>query len=556
MTDLETLTAAVQAWIEIDPDLDNRHELRGLVELASSDDDARVELSDRFNGRLAFGTSGIRGPLGGGPNRMNRVVLRRMVAGIMAVVGPGQRILIGRDARSKSDLLARDAAEVVAAYGGHALLLPGHGPTPFVSFGVPHLGADLGLMVTASHNPPVDNGCKVFLSDGAQLRAPLDGQIESAIEEIEPFGPDIAVQVEGGSITQLGDDVATAYRSAIAGTFGSAGPMNVAYTPLHGVGAETLLAVFDQAGMAPPTVELTQHHPDPLFPTVAFPNPEEDGALDLVTDLAQRIRADLVVANDPDADRLSVTVPVGGGWRTLTGDEVGALLADHLLSRTSLENGVVVSTVVCSDLVNRIAQAAGAEAQQTLTGFKWIAGAAFAEPERFVFCYEESLGYAVSPLVHDKDGISAALVFVNMAAELEARGATVLGRLAELAVEHGLHTTHAVSVRFDGPGAVAKAGAVVQDLRDNLPQEIAGRQVLSSFDFAPGETLPPTNLLRFDLEGNVRLMLRPSGTEAKTKLYFEKVQPVASTDQVAQARLDALDELRTLADILAAQLTS
>ncbi len=541
------------AWLAADPDPTTRTELEALV--AAGDDEA---LADRFGTRLAFGTAGIRGSQGAGPNRMNRVTVRRMVAGVASHLGPGTTVVVAHDARHNSDVFARDAAAVLSAAGIRAVLIDGHVPTPVLGFAVPHVAADLGLMVTASHNPPADNGCKVFLADGAQLRAPVDAEIEARIEAAALPPRDLPPPTGTGAIELVDRSVMVgAYVDAIVAAvpIDAGAAVRIAYTPLHGVGRDVLEEAFTAAGLAAPATVDSQADPDPDFPTVSFPNPEEPGAMDAVIELAQTTGAHIAVANDPDADRLAVAVPLAdGSWRALTGDEVGALVLDATLAASSGPDRKVVSTVVCSSLVGTMARAAGLHHAETLTGFKWIMAEAYADPSlRPILAYEESLGYAATPVVRDKDGISAAMWFVELTGALLQRGVTPADRLDELAVQHGLHVTRAASVRFDGPTAVAEAGAAVDRLRSTPPREVAGRAVAEVFDYAPGGVLPPTNLLRLRLEGGVRVLVRPSGTEPKTKLYLEQVVPVDEVAAVEPARhvaWAALDEVMAAMEAL------
>lgn len=533
------LERLIQEWLEADPDPVTRAEVEALV---AADDAA--ELEDRFGQRIVFGTAGIRGARGAGPNRMNRVVIRRMAAGVAAHLGPDTTVVIGYDARHQSDVFAADAAAVLASHGIEAKVLPTETPTPVLAFAVRDLGADLGLMVTASHNPPGDNGCKVFLADGAQLRAPFDEAIDRLIASA-PLPPRLLTPADG-LVVELDGAVIDRYVAAMAATVPTiADPPPTAYTPLHGVGWAVLRRVFADAGLAEPAVVAEQLAPDPDFPTVAFPNPEEPGAMDGLLAVAQSSGAAIAIANDPDADRLCIALPdAQGGWRVLTGDELGVLLADHMLSVTAGDDRKVVSTVVCSSMVSKVARAAGAVHAETLTGFKWIMAEAYADPTRRpVFAYEESLGYALTESVRDKDGISAALRFIELTAALRARGVTPLDRLAELSVEHGVHATRSFSIRFDGPGAVTRAADAVERLRADPPSELAGRAVQSIADYIEGDPLPPTNLLRFDLEGGLRMLVRPSGTEPKTKVYLELVVPCAAAADVWPVHAEALAEL-------------
>lgn len=530
-----------------DPDPDTRAELAGLVaRSAAGDDEAASDLVQRFSGRLEFGTAGLRGPLGAGPMRMNTLVVRQATAGLihhlerrLGVERP--RVAVGYDARHKSDVFAREVAGVVVAEGGEAQLLPGPTPTPVLAFTVRRLAADAGVAVTASHNPPADNGYKVYLGDGAQIVPPTDMQIASAIEEAA------ATRIEPADHgwQKLGVDAIEAYIDMAVGVVEGGGPraLNVVYTPMHGVGAAVATRAITRAGFPAPDVVAAQAEPDADFPTVAFPNPEEPGALDLALADARRLSADLILANDPDADRLAVAAPdphAGGAWRALTGNEVGALLADHLLERGDGADRLVVTTIVSSRLLSRMAAAAGATYAETLTGFKWIMRAALDRPDlRFVFGYEEALGYGVTDEVRDKDGITAALVFSELAARLKADGRSVIDRLDDLARRHGLHVTGQVTI----PGF-----GVVDRLRRRRPAEVGGRKVTDALDLLVEGDLPPTDGLILELDGDVRLVVRPSGTEAKTKAYVEFVRAAPASSDIGAIRRTASAELADLAE--------
>lgn len=539
-------------WLAHDPDPKTRAELEHLL---AADHDAAAE---RFAARLVFGTAGIRGAQGAGPNRMNRLTVRRLGAGVAQYLGAGASVVIGFDARRNSDVFAQDLAAVLSRAGIGVQMLPEPTPTPVLAFSVLELGTDLGLMVTASHNPPADNGCKVFLADGAQLRAPVDTEIDALIEAA-PLPP-VDIVADPELVEVLDGSIQRRYESTVAAVVGDLAhpPPVVAYTALHGVGDATLQRAFAAAGLPAPHSVPEQQEPDPAFPTVTFPNPEEPGAMDLVIALADEIGADLAIANDPDADRFAAAIPDGDAWRSLSGDEVGAVLCRHVLDRTAGDDRLVVSTVVCSSLVDKIARAAGVAHKSTLTGFKWIMAEAYADPTlRPVLAYEESLGYALTDAVHDKDGISAALAFVALTAELAADGRSVADLLAELAVEHGLHTTLSESVRFDGFDGVARAGALVNRLRADPPSELDGRTVTGFADYAEGaDGLPATNMIRLVLDDRVRLLLRPSGTEPKLKMYFEQVDRVADVAEVPVARDRARTELDELASALQRILTT
>ena len=523
----------VRAWLMEDPDPDTRVELESL--LATHD---TAGISDRFGGRLEFGTAGLRGALGAGPNRMNRVVVIRAAAGLATYLRSrnGRSVVIGYDARHKSDVFARDTAEVMRGAGLDAHVLPRPLPTPVLAFAIRHLGADAGVMVTASHNPPQDNGYKVYLGDGSQIVPPADAEISA---EIAAVGPLASVPHADGWTT-LGEEVLDAYIDRVVGLLEPDSPrdLRITYTPLHGVGRDVVLTAFDRAGFATPNVVAEQGDPDPDFRTVSFPNPEEPGVIDLALAAARATDADLVLANDPDADRCAVAVAddVVGGWRMLRGDELGALLAMHLVRRAAAAGssltGVFAASIVSSSLLGRIAAAHGLGYEETLTGFKWIS-----RVEGLRYGYEEAIGYCVDPdAVRDKDGVSAALLVAELAATLKAEGRTLLDLLDDIAREHGLHATDQLSARFDDLGQIEAAMA---RLRDLPPTGLGGRAVTSAEDLAKGDGgLPPTDGMRYRLEGNGRVIVRPSGTEPKVKCYVEVVEPVLDGD-VATARRTA-----------------
>ena len=531
MSPPEPVVEQARAWLSEDPDPDTRAELESLID--QTDVDA---LRERFGARLSFGTAGLRAPLGAGPARMNRLVVRQTAAGLCRFLGEQPRVVIGYDARHKSDVFAEDTARVVAAAGGRAWVLPRPLPTPVLAYAVRHLGVDAGVMVTASHNPPADNGYKVFLGDGAQLVPPVDREIAALIAEAARAPVDLADGTDE-SILGLGDDIVASYRRDVIDLTLVPGARRVAsvYTAMHGVGRDVVVDVFGEAGFTRPIPVAEQVEPDPEFPTVAFPNPEEPGALDLALTAAQRAEADVVLANDPDADRLGVAVPGPVGWDTLTGDQIGVLLADHVLRHTTGDDRLVVTTVVSSRLLSRMAEAHGVTFVETLTGFKWIARAALDRPDlRFVFGYEEALGYLVGNVVLDKDGVSAALVFAELVADLRNQGLTVHDRLAALAVEHGLHVTDQLSLRRDGAGGTDRIGAIMQRLRAEPPDELGGRRVRAVEDLLDAVALPPTDAVVLALEGDARVVVRPSGTEPKLKAYLEVVVP--SPDRVLADR--------------------
>jgi phosphomannomutase len=529
---------AAEAWLSQDPDPDTQAELAAL--LGDDDEDA---LADRFGAKLEFGTAGLRGELGAGPNRMNRVTVQRAAAGLAARLGSGTSMVIGYDARHKSDVFARDTAAVMRGAGIAAWLMPEPLPTPVLAFAVRHLGCDAGVMVTASHNPPRDNGYKVYWSDGAQIVPPLDAEISAVIDAVGR----VDRLPKGADWTVLDPGIVEDYLEALVRLpLGEARDLKIAYTPMHGVGGTTFLRAFEKAGFQAPASVGEQFTPDPDFPTVSFPNPEEPGAMDLVLELAASTGADLVIANDPDADRCAVAVP-GEGGRPLTGDEVGGLLADHLLRHTKGADRLVVTTIVSSSLLSRIAAAHGVRFAESLTGFKWIMKGA-RPGDRFAFGYEEALGYCVAgddgPPVHDKDGIGAALTVAAMAAEAKRAGRTLFDLLDDQARRYGLHATGQLSVRVEDLSLITDAMA---RLRKAPPASLAGRAVTSVDDLAlGGQGLPPTDGLRFRLGEDARVVVRPSGTEPKLKCYQEVVLPVPEGGQVPRAEAAAqLEALRS-----------
>ncbi len=551
--DIDVLITRAQAWLAEDPDEHTRDELtRVIAAVQAADADARDDLADRFRGTLEFGTAGLRGALGAGPNRMNRVVVIRAAAGLASYLlqegtDPGTPVVIGYDARHNSDVFARDTAEVMAGAGLKPLLLPRPLPTPLLAFAIRELGCAAGVMVTASHNPPQDNGYKVYLGDGSQIVPPADTGIAERIAAIGSLAsvPRVPLETTGGRV--LDEGIVDAYLDTVAAIAGD-GPRDLAivYTPLHGVGGGALPSVLETAGFDAPTIVAEQEQPDPDFPTVAFPNPEEPGAIDRAVALAQRTGADLVVANDPDADRCALAVPdaaADGGWRMLRGDEVGALLADHLLKAG--RSGVYATSIVSSSLLGTMARAAGQRYAETLTGFKWIGRL----PD-LVFGYEEALGYCVDPThVADKDGVSAALLLCEIAAEAKAAGRTLLDLLDDIAIAHGLHATDQLSVRVTDLSLIA---AAMERLRTQPPTTLGGAEVTAADDLTQGSAdLPPTDGLRYRTADGSRVVVRPSGTEPKLKCYLEVVVPVV--DGVDAAREAATGKLAALrVDIAAA----
>ncbi|NUT35178.1 MAG: phospho-sugar mutase [Hamadaea sp.] len=546
MTDHTARDAAlderVRTWIADDPDPAAREELEALLTAGDT-----TELAARFAGPLTFGTAGLRGPLRAGPHGMNLAVVRQAAAGLVGwLLANGttaaEPLVVGYDARHGSAEFAAETARVATGAGLRALVMPRPLPTPLLAFAVRRLGGCAGVMVTASHNPPQDNGYKVYLGArlggplgaGAQIVPPADAEISAKIAAVTRLS-DVPLG-DAGEI--LGEDVVTAYLESVAGVVDPDVPRDlvVAYTPLHGVGGQVLVDAFTAAGFAAPQAVAVQWQPDPEFPTVSFPNPEEPGAMDRVIALAKESGADIAIASDPDADRCAVAIPAPaapGGWRTLRGDEVGVLLADHLMRRGI--RGTYATTIVSSSLLRAMAADRGLGYGETLTGFKWIVRAA----EDLVFGYEEALGYCVDPsIVRDKDGISAALVVAELAAGLKAELRTLGDRLDELAEKYGVYATDQLSVRVDDLQEIADAMAL---LRAKTPTTLLDEQVTAVEDLQPDADVV---ILR---TADARVVVRPSGTEPKLKAYLEVVEPVVEGDAgAARERASAaLTALRT-----------
>lgn len=547
---VDDLRDRAEAWLADDPDPADREELAALLGRLP-DAAARAELADRFAGPLAFGTAGLRGTLRAGPNGMNLAVVRAAAAGLVAWLaarGAQGPLVIGYDARRRSQQFAQETARVATGAGRPALVLPRPLPTPVLAHAVRAYDAAAGVMVTASHNPPQDNGYKVYLGPalggalgaGAQIAPPVDAEIEAAIRAV---GPLAAVPL-GPPGEVLGEGVVTSYVDGAVSVVDWDGPreLAVAYTPLHGVGGEVLAQAMARAGFARPAMVAEQAAPDPDFPTVAFPNPEEPGAMDRLVDLARQVGADLAIANDPDADRCAVAVPdpaAAGGWRLLHGDELGVLLADHLMRRGI--RGRYATTVVSSSLLRALCAARRQPYGETLTGFKWIVRAG----ADLVYGYEEALGYCVAPgHVRDKDGITATLLVCELAAGLKAELCSLTDRLDELAAEFGVHLTDQLSVRVDDLTEIDQA---MEHIRSRPPAALLDEPVVAISD-----RLPEADVLTLRTQW-ARVVVRPSGTEPKLKAYLEVVEPVADGD-VAAARERAAASVRALRTETAAAL--
>lgn len=514
-------------WIADDPSPADRAELQQVLAAAmGGNPSALADLKARMAAPLTFGTAGLRGPLRAGPAGMNLAVVRSAAAGIAAHLrangGPGRTVVIGHDARHRSAEFAADAAKVLAAAGFRALLAPGPLPTPITAFAVRQLDAAAGLQVTASHNPPQDNGLKVYLQAGAQIVAPADAAIEAAIAAVPAA---VSIDTTGtpepwpAGPTAIVEQYLARAASLPAGT---AKQLRIAATAMHGVGAQSLADVLRRAGFIDVHMVASQQQPDPDFPTVAFPNPEEPGATDQLLALATAVDADLAIANDPDADRCALGAKAAdGSWRMFRGDETGALLGEHLLSalnRVEHPDPLVATTIVSSALLKSIAAAHGARYDETLTGFKWIVRAGDGQGTGLVYGYEEALGICVDPdYVRDKDGISAAVVAADLAATQKAQGRTLFDALDDLARSHGLHVTDQLSVRVTDRSEIADA---MRRLRSALPTSLLGDPVTGTDDL-----LPRTDAVVLRTE-QLRIVVRPSGTEPKLKCYLEVVIPI------------------------------
>ena len=528
-----TLRAEVQAWIADDPDPKTAAELQALL-----DAEDETTLSKYFNGFLQFGTAGLRGPIGPGPSCMNRAVVGRTAAGIASYMKKRgmTKVVIGRDARYGSEDYTFETAEIMSGAGMEVFILPRPLPTPVLAFATSHLGCDIGIMVTASHNPPQDNGYKVYVgpvADGinyasSQIINPTDGFIASDIDAVTS----LKSLARGKNWTVLGEEVISEYVSRTSALAPRPGNLKIVYTAMHGVGTETIQRVFNHAGFATLILVDEQCTPDPDFPTVAFPNPEEPGAIDLALKKARDFGADLVIANDPDADRCAAAInDPQVGWRMLRGDELGIVFGEWIAR--SNPSGSFANSIVSSSALRKISGHYGVDFQEVLTGFKWIA-----KIENLAFGYEEAIGYAVdSDNVNDKDGISAAIFLAQIATDLKRDGLTISDLLNQVWERHGFHGTEQISIRVTDMSAITH---LLAGLRSNPPREIAGRVVESIDDLAaPTDGLPPTDGLRIWLAGGIRIIVRPSGTEAKMKCYIEVVTATSDESQ------KLLDEIRS-----------
>ena len=526
------LKAEVQAWITDDPDPKTAAELTALLE--SNDEQT---LKKYFSGFLQFGTAGLRGPVGPGPSCMNRAVVGRTAAGISAYMKERgmKRVVIGRDARYGSEDFTAESAEIFAGAGFEVFVLPRPLPTPVLAFATYQLKCDVGVMVTASHNPPQDNGYKVYIGPSAdgidyaasQIITPTDKLIAKEIAGITS----LASAPRGKSWTIVGEEVISEYVRRTALIAPKPGDLKIVYTAMHGVGTEIAQRVFNHAGFATLILVDEQCTPDPDFPTVAFPNPEEPGAIDLALKKARDFGADLVIANDPDADRCAAAVKDPKvGWRMLRGDELGVIFGEWIARSHS--HGSFGNSIVSSSALRKIAAHYSIDFREVLTGFKWLA-----KINDLAYGYEEAIGYAVdSETVNDKDGISAALLLAQIATELKSQGLTLLDLLDEVWSRHGFHGTEQISIRVSDVSQITQA---LTRLRNNPPTQIAGRAVLSIDDLTkPQDGLPPTDGLRLWIDGGIRMIVRPSGTEAKMKCYIEVIT------KNEDASIELLNQLR------------
>jgi phosphomannomutase len=545
----EELARAIASWTEQDPDPHTRRQVEDLLAAADVGDAAAIaELVDAFSGKLEFGTAGLRGALGAGPNRMNRVVVGQAAAGLATYLLDhglaGGKVIIGFDARRNSDVFAKDTAEIMSGAGFQAMITPGPLPTPVVAFGIRHFGCVAGVVVTASHNPPQDNGYKVFLGDGSQIVQPADVEISSSIDEVAKHS--LYDVPRSDSYSVLGDEVVAAYVNRLTALVPPDAPRELhwVYTPLHGVGGSLVERAVAACRFPPAHVVTEQANPDPSFPTVAFPNPEEPGAIDLALRSAQQTGADLVIANDPDADRCAIAAVIDTQWRMLRGDELGVLLGEDALRRGI--RGWYACSIVSSSLLSVIAAAYDQPFVYTLTGFKWIG-----RVSGLAYGYEEAIGYCVDPeTVRDKDGISALIRVLTLAADLKADGLSVADRLDEIAHRYGVYETDQMSVRVQNLKIIEAAMA---RLRAHPPRMLAGQR-LSIADLTQGnDELPPSDAVLITGE-TIKVVVRPSGTEPKLKCYLEAHLPVSDTLDLSTARAEARTILKTIRSEMSAAL--
>ncbi|EPW0993345.1 phospho-sugar mutase [Vibrio cholerae] len=559
------MNSQVTHWLARDPDPKTRQELQQLIDTQQD-----AQIAERFQSRLEFGTAGLRGKVGCGPNRMNRLVIQETAAGLGHYLiaqlpdAKNRGVVIGYDGRPDSKQFAHDTASVLTSLGIKTYLTYQVAATPIVAFGVRHFNAAAAVVVTASHNPPEYNGFKVYWENGAQIIPPHDAGIAACIDQAAQQAiPYLALEQaeQQGLLHWLRDEYYQTYRKTIGASpllqhHTKPQVLSLAYTAMHGVGANMAETLLADAGFTHVSSVKEQREPDGTFPTVNFPNPEEAGAMDMVMALAKKVGAQLACANDPDADRFAVAArKADGEYQMLTGDQVGSLFGHYLLSQTDARRQLVGNTIVSSSLLSKIAAAHGARYYQTLTGFKWLTNVAMqeqTEQHQFLFAYEEALGYTIGSTVWDKDGLSALVAFAQLAAELNAQGKTVWDQLEALYRQHGLHVNAQRSI------ALAPNSPPVGDkLRATPPTDIAGRKVLIVEDFklarrtfADGKTetitLPTSDVLIYHLDGGARVIVRPSGTEPKLKCYYEVVTPFAAEEDFVSAQERADEQMSLL----------
>ncbi|KFZ38095.1 phosphoglucomutase [Shewanella mangrovi] len=556
------LALVLKNWLALDPDQATKMELAKLIN--AGDEQA---LRQRFDGRLAFGTAGLRGVVGAGPTRMNLLVIRQTAAGLGQYLlnqladAADRGVVIGYDGRPDSLRFAHNTAEVLCSLGIKVYLTNQVCPTPLVAFGVKHLNAAAGVVVTASHNPPEYNGFKVYWENGAQIIPPHDAGIAACIEmaattEVRTLALEKAEKQQ--LLQWLDDDFFSAYQQAVASSellqsTAQKDEIVIAYTAMHGVGADMAKRLLAQAGFDKVYSVAAQEQPDGSFPTVKFPNPEEPGAMDLVINEARRHDALIACANDPDADRLAVAVKRGSDYQQLTGDQVGLLLGHYLLSKATPQQRLVGTTIVSSSMLAAVAQAAGGKCFTTLTGFKWLTNVAMQQEtaeQQFLFAYEEALGYTIGTLVRDKDGLTALLAFAQLMAELVAQDKTLWQHLDEIYRQHGMYLNKQVSIALS-----ADTADIGTKLRNEPPAVIAGIAVVAIEDIKRGVRidvdgeqaldLPKSDVLVYHLQDQSRVVVRPSGTEPKLKCYYQVVQTLGD-DTYAVAEVKGSERLNKL----------
>ena len=535
MTQLETLIQQARNWIDQDPDAETVAELEKLI---SESDEAG--LADRFGQRIGFGTAGLRGLLGAGPNRMNRVLVAQAAAGISKYLKENfddPSVVIGYDARKNSDVFAKDSAQIFAGFGIRAFLFPELAATPLVAYAVRNLGASAGVMVTASHNPPGDNGYKVYDFSGSQIISPMDAEIAKHIDEFARSGS-VAALTRSESFVEVPTSVRTGYSQSVSGLLNKHSErksIKIVYSAMHGVGASFIQEIFKLSGLAEPAQVLSQQQPDGKFPTVAFPNPEEPGAMDESLATAENQQADLVLVNDPDADRLAVAFKkADGGYQQLTGDQLGLILGEEMASRASREGrtGSLACSIVSSSALSKVAEHYGFGFEQTLTGFKWVS-----RVPNLIFGYEEALGYCVDwGQVRDKDGLSAALIVADIASALASQGYTLGDQLDKLMQRYGYFATGQISIRVTDLTVISD---LMKKLRTNPPAQIAGVAAVFEDMNQGSDSLPATDALRFKLQDGRTVIVRPSGTEPKLKCYLQAVSDNETESKKLLAELEA-----------------